>query len=95
VRIMNLSDLGLVDAELVAAAVLDDIGAAQRAWQRQNVRPRVLSAREALIALEFETLLVGVAASNLANGVELSDRDRERLMLACERITAIADEAVG
>lgn len=89
------SDCDLVDSERRAAAVLGDIGTAARAWQRQNRRPRALSAREALIALQFETLLIGVAASNLVNGVELSEDDYERLMLACSRITAISDEAIG
>lgn len=85
----------MVDGERRAAAVLDDIGAATRSWQRQNRRPRSLTAREALIALQFEALLVGVAASNLANGIELSEVDLERLLLACARVTAIIEEAIG
>jgi hypothetical protein len=88
-------DIDLVDAERRAAAVLDDVEVASRAWRRQNRRPRSLSAREALIVLQFEALFVGVAASNLAQGVSLSDDDRERLLVACSRIQVIVDEAVG
>jgi len=93
---MTLSaDLELVECERLAVAVLDDIGTAQRTWKRQNRRPRALSAREALVALQFEAMLVGVAASNLANGVELTEVDLDRLLVACARISAISDEAIG
>lgn len=78
-----------------AACALDDIAVASRAWKRANRRPRAISARDALVALQFEALLVAVAAGNLAHGVDLSDEDRERLTLAAARIGVIVDEAVG
>ncbi len=84
-----------VDPERRAACALDDIAVASREWKRNNRRPRALTARDALIALQFEALLVGVAAGNLAHGVELSDDDRERLQLAAGRIGVIADEVLG
>lgn len=84
-----------VDPERRAAATLDDIRAASRDWKRHNRRPRALTARDALLVLRYETLLVGVAAGNVANGVELSDADRERLMLAVARIGVISDEVIA
>jgi hypothetical protein len=82
----------LVDSERLAAAALDDIGVAARTWQRRTRRPPAMTARDALITLQFEALLVGVAASGLANGTALTEEDHDRLILACSRITAICDE---
>lgn len=48
-------------------------------------------ATDLLKVIEFETLVVSVAANNLANGIKLSDDDRSRLKQAQERIM----EAVG
>lgn len=88
---MSLAD---VHAERRADCALDGIVSARRTWERANRRPRSLSAREALVALEFEALFVSVAAMNLANGVELTEGDRERLLLAHSRIDTIVSEAV-
>ncbi len=52
-------------------------------------------AADVLRALADETLLVAVAAANLRQGVGLSDVDRERLMLAAERIQAGRGLALG
>ena len=89
---MNLAD---VDAERRADVALDAITSAVAAHDRQHRRPRALGVREALIAVQFEAMFVGVAACNLAQGVELTEVDRERLLLAARRIDAIATEAVG
>jgi hypothetical protein len=48
------------------------------------------AAREALRVLHFETLVVAIGAENLAQGVTLSDEDRERLALAACRIRQAA-----
>ncbi|MEI2677861.1 MAG: hypothetical protein V9G29_08490 [Burkholderiaceae bacterium] len=61
-------------------------------WQRAQRQPRALSAREALEALQFEAMLVWVAAQNIASGVQLTSVDMERLTLACSRIHVITDE---
>jgi len=45
-------------------------------------------AADVVRALGFEALLVATAAANLAHGVALAEEDRERLMLAAERIAA-------
>lgn len=56
---------------------------------------RAFPAADVLCALESEALFVAVCASNLANGVELSDKDRERLMIAYQRIYAAKEMTVG
>jgi hypothetical protein len=56
---------------------------------------RAFPASDVLEALAFESLVVAVAASNIANGVELSTEDRARLMLAHQRITRARDMALG
>lgn len=47
---------------------------------------RPFPAADVLEAVAAETLLVAVAAGNLARGMTLTDVDRERLLLAAERI---------
>lgn len=56
---------------------------------RQGER-RPWTAADVLRAVGFESLVVAVAAGNLAQGVELSTEDRERLTLATERLQAAA-----
>lgn len=53
---------------------------------------RPWAAADILRAVGFESLVVAVAAGNIAQGVELSAEDRERLMLAAERLQAAAGE---
>ena len=78
-----------------AECAIDEITAARTQWERQHRRPRALSAREALLVLAFESTLVAVAAGNVAEGVQLSQADRDRLLLAKRRINVIVDEAAG
>jgi hypothetical protein len=47
-------------------------------------------ATDLLRVIEFESVLVSVAASNIANGVKLNDNDRSRLRQAQERIIEAA-----
>lgn len=51
---------------------------------------RPWAAADVLRAVGFESLVVAVAAGNLAQGVELSAEDRQRLMLAAERLQGAA-----
>lgn len=88
-------DLCEVDSERRAAAAIDKIAGASADWRRQNRRPRALSAREALVALEFEALFVATAALNVANGVELTAGDVDRLLIAYARIDTIVCEAAA
>lgn len=52
-------------------------------------RPAPLPARDALALLATESLLVAVAAANVAHGVALSQADRDRLLQAAGRIQKI------
>jgi hypothetical protein len=47
-------------------------------------------ATDLLRVIEFESVLVSVAASNIANGIKLTDNDRSRLRKAQERIIEAA-----
>lgn len=51
------------------------------------------ASREALRALHQEVLLVAIAAENVAGGMTLSDDDRDRLLLAAQRIRNAAQAA--
>ena len=54
-------------------------------------KPAPLSPRDAFAVLAREVMLAAVAAGNLAQGVALTDVDRERLRLAASRIAALAE----
>lgn len=53
-------------------------------------RPTTISPRDAITVLHLEVNLAAVAAANLAQGVELTDKDRARLMTAARRVSQIA-----
>ena len=89
---MNTLNLADVEPARRAAVAQDAIHASRQQWSREHRRPTALSAREALVALQFEVLLVWTAAHNLAAGNDLSEDDLLRLSVACKRIDAIADE---
>lgn len=92
---MTQHDLHEIDAARRSGVALDVITTARRQHHREHRRPGALTAREALLALQFEALLVWTAAANLRNGVELTDEDFERLRITCFRIDAITDEVTG
>lgn len=54
-------------------------------------RPTPLSPRAALEVLKFESMVVAVAAGNVAHGVNLSDEDRSRVMQAAGRINRVGE----
>jgi hypothetical protein len=56
---------------------------------------RRIPTADVLEALRGEMLIVAVSAFNLAEGVELSDADRDRLRLAAQRIEAARDMSHG
>lgn len=89
-----MMDLRDVEPGRRAGVALDAITTARRLHQREQRRPRALSATEALLAVEFEALLVAVEAARLASGQEISEADRERLAIASERIHCIVGEVV-
>lgn len=79
--------LEFVEAARALGAYVDD-----GKPHRGPAKPMTLSARAALDVLSFEASLAAVAASNVANGVTLTDADRARLLQAAGRIQRIADE---
>jgi hypothetical protein len=82
-----------------AQAVLDAVGLTfdalypPRTSHRSPTERRPFPAADVLRAVEREALIAAVAASTLANGVELSDDDRKRLLLASSRLTAAVRES--
>lgn len=54
-------------------------------------RPAPFSARDALEVLRSESLLIAVAGSNIAHGVQLNDDDRHRVLIAANRIQHITE----
>jgi hypothetical protein len=91
---MNYAD---VEPERRADVAIDTITVAElmHRRKREHRRPPALTAREALVCLQFEAFFVAVAASNLANGVALTEADRERLLLAARRCDVIGSEVTG
>lgn len=85
-------DLQSVDPDRRAEVALDHVRIERQRWAVSNRRPAALSAREALVAVHFECLVIWTAAQNLRQGVELTDEDMDRLSLAQRRIDAIVDE---
>lgn len=88
-------DLQGVEPARRAAVALDGITAARRQWTHENRRPRTVSAREALAALQFEALFVWTVAANLRHGVELTQSDFNRLTTSCQWIDTIAGEVLA
>ena len=89
---------GDVLAHYMAEHGVDFVTAAKAlgAWQDDGqparpARPRQLPAASAIEVLQFEVTLTAVAAGNLAHGVQLTDVDRTRLLLAAQRITGILE----
>ena len=78
-----------------APVALDSVISARREWSRQHRRPAALTAREALVALQFEASVVWTVGANLRNGCELTEDDWERMTLALRRIDLIVEEAAS
>ena len=84
---MQAHGLEFVEAARALGAYVDD-GRPHRGQATDSK----LSSRAALELLEFESLLVAVAAGNIAQGMTLTDDDRARVMQAAGRIGYIAQE---
>lgn len=76
----------------VAAAVGIDLSdlfpPKSRSYDGKSGERHPFSAADILRALQLELILVSVAACNLAKGIELDQDDRDRLLLASERVLA-------
>jgi hypothetical protein len=88
-------DLEGVEPQRFADVAVDAIVRSQSDWARKNRRPRALSAREALLALAFETHIVWIVGCDLQSGKDVSEGDWDRFIAALRRIDAIAQEAAG
>jgi hypothetical protein len=88
--ILHRIDADLIEPQRLAGAVIDQTLIERR---RRPEHRGQLTAREALVALKFEALVVALAAQNVARGISLSDDDRARLLVAWARIDTIAAEA--
>jgi DNA primase len=73
-----------MEAAEALGAVVDD--------GKPQARKTTISPRAALMLLEREAQLVAVAAANVSHGVQLSDDDKQRVLLAAGRILAITKE---
>lgn len=88
---------GDVVAYHMAAQGLDFVSAAKAlgAWvedgKPSRSRPTPLPARDALEVLTFESFLVASIASQIGQGLILSDDDRKRVIAATGRIQKIAE----
>lgn len=89
-----MTELAEVDPEFRAAAAIDQITHDRRQWERSHKRPPTLTGREVAAVLQFECLLICTACMNVHNGIDLTDEDRQRMLLAMSRVNAICDEAL-
>lgn len=67
-----------------------ELGCWQDDGKPEHTRPKPLPASQAIQVLKFESVLTYIAAGNIARGVQLTDTDRARLMVASQRIQTIA-----
>jgi hypothetical protein len=56
---------------------------------------RLITDRQALDLLHDEAQLVALCAANIANGVELTDDDRSRVLTAAGRVCILRDEVMS
>lgn len=72
-----------------------DLYPERNGWDTDYKKPerKPFYAADVLRAVGFESLVVATAAANLSHGMTLTDEDRERLMLAAERLQAAVSYA--
>ena len=56
-----------------------------------NRRPAPFPPRDAIQVLRSESLLIAIAGANVAHGIQLSDDDRHRVLIAANRIQHITE----
>ena len=82
---MQLHGLEFVAAAKALGAWINDGKPAQ------HYKPTPLPPRAALQVMAFESMLVAVAAGNVAHGVSLTEQDRARLLRAANRINRLME----
>lgn len=83
---MQHAGLDFVEAAKAVGAWVDD------GKPQTHHKATALTPRNALEVLGFEATLCAVAAGNLAAGLQLSDADRARLLVCCNRITRLVED---
>jgi hypothetical protein len=83
---MQLTGGEFVDAAKSLGAWVDD------GRPHRPQKPTTLPPRAALEVLGFEATVVAVAAGNIAKGVELTESDRQRLLLCANRIARVVED---
>ena len=83
---MQTHGLRFIDAAKALGAWIDD------GKPPSQSRPSALSARDALTVLKTETSLLIIAASQVTQGVALSDSDLARVLRAANLISIVAEE---
>lgn len=89
--IFEAIDAQLIEPQRLAQCVLDHVKSEAKKKPADRVR---LTYREALIALLVESQIVTVTALNVANDVELSEADKERLIVAHRTIERVVSEVL-
>ncbi len=56
-----------------------------------NRRPAPFPPRDAIQVLRDETMLIAIAGANVAHGIQLTDDDRRRVLIAANRIQHITE----
>ena len=80
---MAAHGLDFIDAAKALGCWVDD------GQPHRPQRSKPLPASQAIQVLQFESMLTYVAAGNIAHGVQLTDTDRARLLVASQRIQTI------
>ena len=79
-------DMEFIDAAKALGAWVDD------GKPQATKKPTALTPRSALEVLGRESTIVAIAAGNIAQGINLTDEDRSRLMVCVGRINKIVGD---
>lgn len=83
---MQVTGADFVTSAKALGAWVDDGGQPGKTYKASPIPPR-----DALAILAFESMLVAVAAGNIAYGTKLTDEDRHRCQTAAGRINQIRE----
>jgi hypothetical protein len=94
-RVLIHDFAGCTTSDVLAAVglTLEDLFPARQGGYSGARERRPFSALDILRCVAFESLLVSISAQNLANGGELSEFDRKRLLLAASRLQSAVEVA--
>jgi len=90
-NILEAIDADLIEPQRLASSVIDKIITERN---KSGHAGRALSARDCLLAIDYETQFMAVFAANLECGTTLTDEDWERFYSARRQIEFIVSEVV-